>query len=93
MTSVYFFLKRFDVNKQMLVGLGGYSANPNDKVDDVVRKSLELPEDKKFLLWEEVNLNLVKPVNLGRSFNHEKLPNGSILIIQDNISEKEYVIP
>ncbi|KAH0547496.1 hypothetical protein GP486_008433 [Trichoglossum hirsutum] len=88
-TSIYFFLKRFDVEKQMLVGLGGYYAKLNDKVDTVVRKSLELPEDKKFSLWEEVNLSLVKPVNVGRSFDHEKLLNGSILIIQDGMGEKE----
>ncbi|KAH0542586.1 hypothetical protein FGG08_002994 [Glutinoglossum americanum] len=89
MTSIYFFLKRFDVEKQMLIGLGGYYAKLTDKVDNVVRKCLELPQDKKFLLWEEVSLNHVKPLNLGRSFDHEKLFNGTIMIIQDSISEKE----
>ncbi|KAI9828898.1 MAG: hypothetical protein M1819_006513 [Sarea resinae] len=91
--EVYLFLKHFDAAKQTLVGVGSYVVKGSDKVRDVVRQKLDLPEDKEVKLWAETEVNDAKAISANQTLDTEPCTEPcnrtSIIIYQDVLSEQD----
>ncbi|KAF2999270.1 hypothetical protein E8E13_003636 [Curvularia kusanoi] len=80
--EIYFFLKLFNPEKQVLEARGTYIAKKSARVDETIVKCLGLPsEDKKKLeIWEEEELNTLRSIKNRRSFLQVDLHNTSVII-------------
>ncbi|OSS43719.1 hypothetical protein B5807_11522 [Epicoccum nigrum] len=81
--EIYFFLKLFDPEKQVLEARGTYIAKKSARVDETLVKCLGLSiEDKKKIeIWEEEELNTLRSIKNRRSFLQVDLHNTSIIVV------------
>lgn len=86
---IYLLLKRFNPKEQSLRGVGGYIVRKDDSIAPIIRNLLELPEEYRFKLLAEEPDNRVQELTLEGSFRDHKLSNGSIIVVQDEISDEE----
>ncbi|PVI07656.1 hypothetical protein DM02DRAFT_580320 [Periconia macrospinosa] len=78
--ELYFFVKFFDAEKQLLVPKGSFIAHRTDKLESTIVKRLELPSDQKLELYEETKLTQVSPLKGHRSFYTNDLINSALII-------------
>lgn len=80
--EIYFFLKLWDPEKQVLEPRGSYLSLASARVDEKVASLLSLPaEDKKNIeLWEEEDLASARSIKHRRSFAQLDLGNTAIII-------------
>jgi hypothetical protein len=81
--EIYFFLKMFNPEKQVLEARGTYIAKKSARVDETLVKCLGLSmEDKKKIeIWEEEELNTLRSIKNRRSFLQVDLHNTSIIVV------------
>lgn len=81
--EIYFFLKLFNPEKQVLEARGTHIAKKNARVDEtlVTCLSLSLEDKKKIDIWEEEELNILRSIKHRRSFFQVDLHNASIIIV------------
>jgi hypothetical protein len=81
--EIYFFLKLFDPEKQVLAARGTYIVKKSARVDETLVTCLGLPmEDKKKIdIWEEEDLGTLRAIKNRRSFAQVDLQNTSIIIV------------
>lgn len=78
--EIYFFLKFFDAERQVLEAKGSYIALKGARVESTVVKFLDLPTDKKIELSEEEELTSTRPIRGRKSFMQNDLANTAIII-------------
>jgi hypothetical protein len=78
--EIYFFLKFFNAEKQVLEAKGSYIALKGARVESTIAKLLDLSTDKKFDVYEEEELTSTRPLRGRKSFAQNDLPNTSTLI-------------
>jgi hypothetical protein len=80
--EIYFFLKLWNADKQILESRGSHLSLASARVDETVVTLLGLPlEDKKKVeLWEEEELTNARPIKHRRSFAQLDLRNTTIII-------------
>ncbi|KAF2866459.1 hypothetical protein BDV95DRAFT_529194 [Massariosphaeria phaeospora] len=86
--EVYFFLKFFDPEKQVLESRGSHIVQSAARVDTTVLSILGLSSDKEIKLCEEEELTTTRPVRSRRSFAQNDLHNASIVIASLPLSEE-----
>ncbi|KZM27403.1 ubiquitinyl hydrolase [Ascochyta rabiei] len=81
--EIYFFLKFFNPDKQMLEARGTYVVKKSARVDETLVTCLGLPmEDKKKIeIWEEEDLTTLRSIKNRRSFLQVDLHNTSVIIV------------
>lgn len=87
--TIYFFLKRFNPKEQSLRGVGSYIVKMKDAIAPLARRLLELPEEHRFKLLAEESDARIQELTLEGSFRDQKLSNGVIIVVQDEISDEE----
>ncbi|KAI9882669.1 MAG: hypothetical protein M1823_005584 [Watsoniomyces obsoletus] len=88
--NILFFVKRFDARQQSLIGTNICQPTlPTMPVGNFLRNQLELPEDQRIKVWEEVNADRVRELNLSRTFPEERVEDGAILIVEEVLSDEE----
>ncbi|KAJ4379318.1 hypothetical protein N0V86_005363 [Didymella sp. IMI 355093] len=81
--EIYFFLKFFNPEKQVLEARGTYIVKKSARVDETLVTCLGLPmEDKKKIdIWEEEELNTLRSIKNRRSFLQVDLHSTSVIIV------------
>ncbi|KAI9763004.1 MAG: hypothetical protein M4579_000067 [Chaenotheca gracillima] len=88
--TIYFFVKRFDANKQTLTGVGSFISDQEEPIERTVRQKLHLPDEHRFILWEEgAALGVVRSLSGRSSFRRECVGNMSVVIVEDIISSAD----
>ena len=93
--EIYFFLKFFNPDKQALQARGTYIAKKSARVDETLVACLGLPMDdkKKIEIWEEEELNTLRPIKNRRSFLQVDLHNTSVIVVaMSQTSEQRSVL-
>jgi hypothetical protein len=78
--EIYFFLKFFDAERQVLEAKGSFIALKSARVESTVVKLLDLPTDKKIELNEEEELISIRPIRGRKSFAQNDLANTATII-------------
>ncbi|KAI9758979.1 MAG: Alsin [Candelina submexicana] len=86
---IYFFLKWFDAKEQTLKAVGSFFALRDEDMTVCVRRLLNLPKDKAITLWCENQAAEVKSLDLPRQVSRDLDMPGSIIIVQDSLSDAE----
>jgi hypothetical protein len=89
--EIYFFLKFFDAERQVLEPRGSYVALKSTRVDETVTSLLNLPaEDKKRIdIWEEEDLAATRTIKHRRTFSQVDLHNAAIIIVALPLSSEQ----
>lgn len=89
--EIYFFLKFWNAEKQMLESKGAHIARRSARVDETVVTLVGLPlEDKKKIeIFEETDLTATRTLKHRRTFEQLNLSNCPILIVSPPLSEEQ----
>lgn len=81
--EIYFFLKFFNPERQVLEARGTYIVKNSARVDETLVAFLGLPiEDKKRIeIWEEEELNNLRLIKNRRTFTQVDLHNTSVIVV------------
>ena len=86
----YIFVKKFDIRRQILIGIGSLRVDREQSIGESLKKHNLVSSDQKYDLYAEVNTICRKnPVPQNSSYTAEKLFHGAIVIIQERIPDKE----
>lgn len=87
--EIYFFLKHFDAEKQILEPKGSFIVLKSARLDNTVQKLLELPSDTKFEWWEEEDLVQARALRRNKSFATNDLHNSATIIYTLPLTSKQ----
>jgi hypothetical protein len=89
--EIYFFLKLWNSEKQILESRGSHVVLSSARVDETVVTLLGLPiEDKKKIeMWEEDEITNARPLKHRRSFTQLDLTNAAIIIVSHPITTEQ----
>ena len=92
--EIYIFLKEFDAKAQNLVGVGTYLVKRTEKIADITRDLLQLPSYITYDHWiESHRYEAQKVLSPDRVLEPVTFLDGIIIIVQEHLSEKEFVNP
>ena len=92
--EIYIFLKTFDAESQTLVGVGTFLVKRTEKIAFITKHLLHLPSDTTYDHYiESHRYEAQKALTPDRVLEPGTFPDGTILIVQKRLSEKEYASP
>lgn len=89
---IIIFLKYFDIEHQILQGMGHVYMNPSDKVQDLAPQILQLmgwEPGVALELYEEIKQNYVEQMKPKQTLNASEIQDGDIICFQRHLSEAE----
>ncbi|KAF1974633.1 hypothetical protein BU23DRAFT_505075 [Bimuria novae-zelandiae CBS 107.79] len=86
--EIYFFLKYFNAEKQILEPKGSFIVLKSARLDSTVQKLLELP-DTKFDWWEEEDLVHAHALRRNKSFASNDLHNAAVIIYAPPLTDEQ----
>lgn len=86
--EIYFFLKYFNAEQQVLETKGSFIALKSARLDITVQKLLGL-QDTKFEWWEEEDLVQTRPLRRNKSFSSNDLHNTAIIIYAQPLTDDQ----
>lgn len=90
---IILFLKHFDVDRQLLQGVGHIYMNPTDKVQDLALPILKLmswePGQVNIELFEEIKQNYVEPMKPKQTLIASEIQDGDIICFQRHLNDAE----
>ena len=90
--EIYIFLKTFDAESQTLKGVGSYLVKRTEKIADITRRLLQLPESVVYDHWiETYRYESQKVMQPDRVLELGTFYDGVIIIAQKHLDEIEYV--
>ncbi|KAI1976928.1 hypothetical protein LOZ51_001245 [Ophidiomyces ophidiicola] len=88
--QVYYFVQKFDAEKQALSSVGAFFAKKEDSVRDAVRTALGYDADKQFLLWHRVDGISIVGISPSETFeNVVGYTDGDCFVVGEVISKAE----
>lgn len=87
--NIYLFIKSFDPSVPGFRGVKALFVKAHDKVGEIVKRILSIPEYQAIDVWEERTTAHVTPVSTGSRFLDVSVRSGSILIAQRRPSPSE----
>ena len=90
--EIYIFLKTFDAESQTLRGVGSYLVKRTEKIADITRRLLQLPEGVVYDHWIETHrYESQKVLQPDRVLELGTFHDGVIIIAQKHLDEMKYV--
>lgn len=89
---ILLFLKCFDIDAQVIHGVGLFYAAPQDKVQDIAPTVLKLmgwTAGQNFKMSEEIKNNMIEPMKPKQTLQQSEIQDGDIITVQKVLSEKE----
>lgn len=83
---VYYFIQIFDVDTQSLRTVGSFFSQKEDNIKSAVRKHLQWPASKDFLIWQRLDGTTVTTMSSADSFEGF-VPDGTCFIVGDRLSK------
>ncbi|KAF1957428.1 DS-domain-containing protein [Byssothecium circinans] len=87
--EVYFFVKFFDAEKQLLVPKGSFIAHSSARLEATMIKLLGIPPDQKIELYEEKKLVSLRSLKGRKSFSSMDLANNALIVYTYPISPEQ----
>lgn len=87
---VYYFIQIFNVEKQVLQTVGAFFSRSDESIKAAIRKRLEWPDKKDFVIWQRVDGTTVTAVSAGETFGVWKA-DGVCFIVGDKLNKDKYV--
>ena len=84
----YYFIQVFDAESQVLQTVGSFFSQLEANVKASIRKHLQWPVRRDFLLWKRIDGTTVSTVSPAESFADVVLPHGSCIIVGDKLSKE-----
>lgn len=86
----YYFIQIFDVDEQTLRTVGSFFSDANENIRTGIRKNLNWPEDKEFLVWERLPMkNCFSAEISGDTF---RPCDGAYFVVGDTLSKEKCVL-
>lgn len=89
---IIIFLKHFDVNRQLLQGVGHIYMSPSDRAQDVAPHILQLMNWEtgvELALFEEIKQNYIERMKPKNTLMNSEIQDGDIICFQRNLGEAE----
>lgn len=83
----YYFIQIFDADKQVLRTVGSFFSKLEANVKASIRKHMQWPTRRDFLMWKRVDGTTVTTVSPAENFMDVVVPHGSCIIIGDKLSK------
>ncbi|KAJ5223250.1 hypothetical protein N7468_007792 [Penicillium chermesinum] len=83
----YYFIQVFDADKQELQTVGSFFSKHEANVKSSLRRHLQWPIRRDFLMWKRVDGTTITTVSPAESFKDVVVPHGSCLIVGDKLSK------
>lgn len=83
----YYFIQLFDAEAQALRTVGSFFSKLEANVKASVRKHMQWPIRRDFLMWKRVDGTTVTTVSPAENFLDVGVPHGSCIIIGDKLSK------
>ena len=86
------FLKHFDVDRQMLEGVGHIYMNPADKAIDLAAPILQImgwEAGESLELFEEIKMNFIEPMKPKQTLDASEIQDGDIVCFQRHFNEAQ----
>lgn len=83
----YYFIQLFDADEQVLRTVGSFFSKLETNVKASIRKHLQWPIRRDFLIWKRVDGTTVTTVSPAESFMDVVVPHGSCIIVGDKLSK------
>lgn len=85
----YYFIQLFDIEGQCLRTVGSYFSRLEESAKSVLRRHLNWPEDKDFLVWIRVDGSTAAPVRPGEALENFFVMDGTCFIVQEKLSKQQ----
>lgn len=89
---ILLFLKYFDIEAQVIHGVGLFYAAPQDKVQDIaptVLKVMGWSAGQNYKMSEEIKNNMIEPLKPKQTLAQSEIQDGDIITVQKVLPEKE----
>ncbi|KJY02284.1 ubiquitin carboxyl-terminal hydrolase like protein [Zymoseptoria brevis] len=89
---IILFVKHFDVDRQVLQGIGHVYMNPQDKAMDVAVPILEMmgwDTGVQLQLFEEIKQNYIEPIKAKNTLLSSEIQDGDIICFQRHLTEED----
>lgn len=83
----YYFIQVFDADKQELQTVGSFFSKHEANVKASLRRHLQWPIRRDFLMWKRVNGTTITTVSTAGNFMDAGVPHGSCIIVGDKLSK------
>jgi hypothetical protein len=80
--DIYFFLKTWDPEKQLLEPIGMFYARGCFRVDQVVHKILKVPKEPHLAMFHQLNTWTIDSIKRRKTFDDLRITNGSVIVAQ-----------
>lgn len=87
---VYYFIQIFNIEKQVLQTVGAFFSRNDESIKAAIRKRLEWPDKKDFVIWQRVDGTTVTAMSAGETFGVWKA-DGVCFIVGDKLNKDKYV--
>jgi hypothetical protein len=83
--DIYFFLKTWDPEKQLLDHVGMFHARGCFRVDQVVHKIIKAPKEPHLALFHQLSTWTVDSIKRRKTFDDLRIGNGSVIVAQTTL--------
>lgn len=87
---IYYFIEVFDIEKQIFRVVGSYLSRVEENIMAAVRKHLQWPEDKDFLIWMRDDATTITAISPADDFLMP-MRDGICFIVGEKVTKDQYV--
>ncbi|KAG2227462.1 hypothetical protein INT45_007487 [Circinella minor] len=94
-TDILIFIKYFDIEKQLIRGIGYLYANQKNKVESIVeniKTMIGFEPEVEIDLYEEIKPTMVDKMDREKTFIKGEIQNGDIICVQKKLNQEEHEV-